>query len=290
MDWQKIDEKLIKRGELIIDIDLLKHHEEELKAANQGKNGRPFRMTASYIQLLAAVRYLYQMPYRQLEGFTRTLHKLVPALPTGDYSGLRRRILSLPVDPYRNLKETSEPISIAVDSTGISVQKAGGWIERKHGKKKRYVKLHFAVRVDTHEVVAMEVSTDDRHDVKALPGLVEGSERNVRVARVYGDGAYDSGDVYKFLENRGIEAVVKPRRNARLDTGPPARRLAVGRVRELGYEAWARFTGYGRRWAVETAYSTFKRLFGGHSLARSFENIARELVGKVALYNVLVNG
>jgi hypothetical protein len=290
MDWQKIDEKLIKRGELIIDIDLLKHHEEELKAVNQGKNGRPFRMTASYIQLLAAVRYLYQMPYRQLEGFTRTLHKLVPALPTGDYSGLRRRILSLPVDPYRNLKETSEPISIAVDSTGISVQKAGGWIERKHGKKKRYVKLHFAVRVDTHEVVAMEVSTNDRHDVKALPGLVEGSERNVRVARVYGDGAYDSGDVYKFLENRGIEAVVKPRRNARLDTGPPARRLAVGRVRELGYEAWARFTGYGRRWAVETAYSTFKRLFGGHSLARSFENIARELVGKVALYNVLVNG
>jgi len=289
MDWQKIDEKLIKRGELIIDIDLLKHHEEELKAVNQGKNGRPFRMTASYIQILAAVRYLYQMPYRQLEGFTRTLHKLVPALPTGDYSGLRRRILSLPVDPYRNLKETSEPISIAVDSTGISVQKAGGWIERKHGKKKRYVKLHFAVRVDTHEVMAMEVSTDDRHDVKALPGLVEGSERNVRVARVYGDGAYDSGDVYKFLENRGIEAVVKPRRNARLDTGPPARRLAVGRVRELGYEAWARFTGYGRRWAVETAYSTFKRLFGGHSLARSFENIARELVGKVALYNVLVN-
>jgi len=136
----------------------------------------------------------------------------------------------------------------------------------------------------------MEISTDDVHDVKVLPGLVEGAERNVRVAEVIGDGAYDSGDVYKFLENLGIEAVVKPRRNARLDTGPPARRLAVGRVRELGYEAWARFTGYGRRWAVETAYSTFKRLFGGHSLARSFENIARELVGKVALYNVLVNG
>jgi len=124
MDWQKIDEKLIKRGELIVDIDLLKHHEEELKAVNQGKNGRPFRMTASYIQLLAAVRYLYQMPYRQLEGFTNTLHKLVPALPTGDYSGLRRRILSLPVNPYRNLKETSEPISIAVDSTGSASRRS----------------------------------------------------------------------------------------------------------------------------------------------------------------------
>ena len=290
MDWQKIDEKLTRRGELILDTDLLEHHEEELKAVNRGKNGRPYQMAASYIQLLSAVRYLYQMPYRQLEGFTRTLHKLVPALPTGDYSGLRIRILSLPVDPYRGLKETNEPVSIAVDSTGIKVQKAGGWIERKHGKKKRYVKLHFAVNTETHEVVAMEISTDDVHDVKALPGLVEEAEGNVRVAKVIGDGAYDSGDVYEFLENRGIEAVVKPRRNARVDTGPPARRLAVGRVKQLGCEAWARVTGYGRRWAVETAYSTFKRLFGELSLARSFEGIARELAGMVALYNVLVNG
>jgi hypothetical protein len=144
-----------------------------------------------------------------------------------------------------------------VDSTGISVHKAGGWIERKHGKKKRYVKLHFAVNTETHEVVAMEISTDDVHDVKALPGLVEGAEGNVRVAEVIGDGAYDSGDVYEFLENRGIESVIKPRRNSRLGSGPPARRRAVGRIRELGYDAWARVTGYGRRWAVETAYSTF---------------------------------
>ena len=290
MTWKEIDEKLIKRGELILDLDFLEHHQEELNTSNKGKNGRPYQMAASYIQLLSAVRYLYQMPYRQLEGFTRSLHTLVPALPPGDYSGLRKRILSQPVDPYLSLRETAEPVSIAVDSTGIKVEKAGGWIERKHGKKKRYVKLHFAVNVETHEVVAMEVSTDDTHDVKALPGLVEGAERNVRVARVLGDGAYDSGDVYRLLEAKGIESVIKPRRNARLGAGPLARRRAVSQIRELGYEAWAKLTGYGRRWAVETSYSTFKRLFGELSLARSFENIVRELVGKVALYNVLVNG
>ena len=92
---------------------------------------------------------------------------------------------------------------------------------------------------------------------RALPGLVEGAERNVRVARVYGDGAYDSGEVYDLLEAKGIESVIKPRRNARLDAGPPGRRLAVSQIKELGYEAWAKLTGYGRRWAVETAYSTF---------------------------------
>jgi hypothetical protein len=87
--------------------------------------------------------------------------------------------------------------------------------------------------------------------------LVEGAEGNVRVAKVIGDGAYDSGEVYDLLEAKGIESVIKPRRNSRLDTRCPGRRLAVGRVRELGYDGWAKLTGYGGRWAVETAYSTF---------------------------------
>jgi hypothetical protein len=87
----------------------------------------------------------------------------------------------------------------------------------------------------------------------------------------------------------GIESVVKPKRNARLDTGPPARRLAVSWIRELGHEARSRLTGYERRWAVETAYSTFKRVFGEGCMAKTLENIARELTAKVALYNMLVN-
>jgi hypothetical protein len=60
-------------------------------------------------------------------------------------------------------------------------------------------------------------------------------------------------------------------------------------IRELGYGTWAEFTGYGRRWAVETAYSTFKRLFGESAMGRSLGCIALELAGKVALYNMLIN-
>jgi len=256
---------------------------------NQGRPGPRYKLANTYIQILAAVRYLYQMPYRQLEGYTRILHTLVPELPSGDYSGLRKRILRLPVDPYKDLSESTEPVTIAVDSTGISVHRAGGWVERKHGKKRRYVKLHFAVNTATHEVVGMEVSTDDVHDVKKLPGLVEESRRNVRISRLLGDCAYDSSRVYGLLEDLGVEAVVKPKGNARTDTGPPSRGRAVGMIRELGYATWKEFSGYGKRWAVETAYSTFKRLFGEHCLARDLGNIVRELTGKVSLYNMLVN-
>jgi len=290
MGWKETDEKLIRRGELILDPKILENPRQELETMNKHKKGRNYHIPNTYIQLLATIRYLYGMPYRQLEGFTRALHRLVPSTPPrADYSGIRKRIQRLPVDPYEELRETSEPVTIAVDSTGISVHKAGGWVERKHGKKKRYVKLHFAVNTETHEVVGMEVSTDDEHDVKELPGLVEESRRNVRVARLIGDCAYDSSRVYEYLEGLGVEVVVKPKRNARSDTGPPSRGRAVGMIRELGYATWQEFTGYGRRWAVETCYSTFKRLFGEHSLARSMGNIVRELTGKVSLYNMLVN-
>ena len=69
------------------------------------------------------------------------------------------------------MKDSEEPIVIAVDSTGVSVHRAGGWVERVHGKKKRYVKIHFAVNVETREVVAMEVTTDDARDSSVFPGL-----------------------------------------------------------------------------------------------------------------------
>ena len=213
---------------------------------------------------------------------------LVPELPSGDYSGLRKRILRLPVDPYKGLSDSNEPVCIALDSTGLKVEKAGGWIERKHGKKKRYVKLHFAVRVDTHEVVAMEVTTDDAHDVKEASGLVDGALRRIRVSRVYCDAAYDSSGLYSLLEERGVEVVVKPKVNARVDRGHPSRRRVVSMIRGLGYDSWARLTGYGRRWAVETAYSSFKRLFGEGVLGRGLGSIGVGLVGKVAIYNALV--
>jgi len=289
MDWKAVDEHLIRRGELIIDLKTVRNHTEEVRKMNEGKPGPRYKLAHSYIRLLAAVRYIYQIPYRQLEGYTITLHRLVPELPTGDYSGLRKRILKQPVDPYEALRDSEEPVSIALDSTGVKVEKAGGWIERVHGKRKRYVKLHFAVRVDTHEVVAMEVTTDDVHDVKEAPSLVEESVRNVRVSRAYGDPAYDSSKLYSLLEGMGIDVVVKPKGNARSDRGHPSRRWAVSVIRSLGYGGWARVVGYGRRWAVETAYSTFKRLFGESAMGRSLGSIAVELAGKVALYNALVN-
>jgi hypothetical protein len=74
-----------------------------------------------------------------------------------------------------------------------------------------------------------------------------------------------------------------------VDRGPPERRNSVTILKTLGEKAWSRMVNYGRRWSAETAFSTFKRLYGEYSMARSMENITKELSAKAYIYNMLIN-
>jgi len=288
VDWDSVDERLIKRGELLLSLEFLERYDEELKTMNGGKEGHPFTLTQSHVMFLAVVRYLFGLPYRQLEGFTRALNRLVPRLPSADYSGLRRRVLGIDLSPYEDL-EGSDDVVIAVDSTGVRVHKAGGWVEREHGKKKRYVKIFFAVDVETKQALALMVTTDGTHDSRVFSKLLRKAERHRRVSKVYGDGAFDNSEIYELLESKGIEAIIKPRRNSRLDTPSEPRRRAVTLYKRLGHRRWADLKDYGKRWSVETAYSTFKRTFGEFCMAKTMKNITKELTAKAYIYNTLIN-
>lgn len=138
MDWKVVDERLIRRGELLLSLDFLDGYDDELEAMNGKKAGRPYRLTDRYVEFLAVVRYLFFMPYRQLEGFIRALNRLVPRLPSADYS--------------------------------------------------------------------------------------------------------------EFSESKGVEAVIKPRKNSRIDTPSETRGRAVRLYRLLGHKRWVRLKQYGRRW------------------------------------------
>jgi hypothetical protein len=80
MYWRGVDERLIRCGELLLSLDFLESYDLDLSLLNLGKVGRPYRVTCMF---LAVVRYLFNMPYRQLEGFTRALHRLIPRLFMG---------------------------------------------------------------------------------------------------------------------------------------------------------------------------------------------------------------
>jgi hypothetical protein len=115
MDWRRVDERLIRRGELLLSLDFLEGYGNELKSMNDGKVGHPFKLTDRYIEFLIVVRYLFSMPYRQVEGFTRALNRLIQRLPSVDYSWVRRSILMLNLSPHESIRGCDGPIVIAVD-------------------------------------------------------------------------------------------------------------------------------------------------------------------------------
>jgi len=59
-------------------------------------------------------------------------------------------------------------------------------------------------------------------------------------------------------------------------------------IKRVGDEGWTRMMGYGRRWAVETALSTFERQYGEYCIAK-MESIEKELEAKAYIYNMLIN-
>jgi hypothetical protein len=243
MDWRVVDERLVGRGELLLSLGFLESYDLELSVLNFGKVGGPYRVTCMYVVFLAVVGYLFGMPYRQLEGFTRALHRLIPRLPPIDYSWVRRRILRLDLRPYMSLRSYDGPVSIAVDSSGVRVCRCGGWVERVYGKRKRYIKIHFVVDINTKEAISMDMTTDDVHDSEVLPRLLKDASMNRDVAEAFMDGAYDARGSYILLRGMGVGPIIKPRANARTDSvlrrGEYQQLYSRCLVREGGVGSWA---------------------------------------------------
>ena len=107
----------------MLSLDFLEGYELDLSLLNDCKVGHPFKITNRYVEFLMVVRYLFSMPYRQIEGFTKALNRLIPKLPSIDYSWVRRRILRLDLSLYKSLMKYNGPIVIAVDSSGVSIHK-----------------------------------------------------------------------------------------------------------------------------------------------------------------------
>ncbi|GBC74567.1 hypothetical protein HRbin05_00609 [archaeon HR05] len=290
MNWHEVDERLIKRGEILVSLDFVKNYDKELEEMNKGKVGRPYQITNSYAQFLALIRYMLDIPYKQLEGFTIALNRLIPELKPVDYSEIRKRLIKL--DYKLDIKNNDdEPLIISLDSTGSKVHKSYGWIERKHGKKKHYIKIHFAINVKTKEIIDMRITNDDIADSKAALDMLKDivKDNKIKIDKIYADGAYDNISLYKLLEDNGIkDIVIKPRRNARDDSISNIRNENIKCIKQFGYKQWSKLKGYGKRWIVETVFSTFKRLFNEYCLSTSINGIIKELKTKVWIYNMLV--
>jgi hypothetical protein len=146
--WERVDERPIKRGMLIMDLDFVGNYRDELVRMNWKKRGRPYRIAESYVRFLAV-------------------------------------------------------------------------ISRRRG----HLKIHLAIDSRTGEIVYFERTTDRVHDSEVAKRMVDRSMKAGNVIKVIGDGAYDSIRPIRHLERRGIEPIIRPRRNAGTDRGPPLQKV-----------------------------------------------------------------
>jgi transposase len=49
---------------------------------------------------------------------------------------------------------------------------------------------------------------------------------------------------------------------------------------------WKTKRKYGQRWIAETVFSAIKRMFGEYTSANRFQNMVKEIMIKVSLYNI----
>ena len=288
-DWSRYNEELVRRGEILLDFSVMDEWKRELERANDGKVGEPYHYPEAFMRLLGFVRLLFHLPYRQTEGFIRAISKHVDGLQAPDYSTIDRRVNKQNLGLEDTLVRSKDPVSIAVDASGIKVHNGGDWIRRVWKVKKGYLKIHFAVDIKTGQIVSMDVSSEKVHDGKRLKKLVKKASKNVRVKRVLADGAYDSRENFSFLSDQGIKPVIRVRSNSTPKSkGCRPRKLAVIEQKTFKPKAWSRIHRFGYRWRVEGAFSCIKRIFGEYVTAKKFVNMAKEMAMKASLYNLFI--
>ena len=80
--------------------------------------------------------------------------------------------------------------------------------------RKDYLKIHIAVDVKTKQILSLKITDEHVHDNKMLPELVEDISKNNNIQKVLVDGAYDSKDNFKYLDELKITSVIKVRKNS----------------------------------------------------------------------------
>ncbi|MEK6987850.1 MAG: IS5 family transposase [Candidatus Thermoplasmatota archaeon] len=291
-DWPRVNEGLVRRGELYLDLAWVGTWDDEVRRMNDGKRGRPYGFPESLMAFLRTFRSVLDAPLRQLEGFLRSLGKVLPTVRPADYTTIWRRLARMEALPPV-LPAGDGPIVVAVDSTGIKVTDRGEWMRETWHRHGGWIKVHVAVSV-RGGVVALEVTDERTADTTVFPSLIQEAVAAVghgRISDVLADAAYDSRRNFAALADAGIRPGIKIRAGAsRKSLGVSARPRAVRELRRLGYDGWRDAHGYGRRWAVEGTFSAVKRIFGESVRARRRDLMVREVRTKFALYNALLQG
>jgi hypothetical protein len=111
------------------------------------------------------------------------------------------------------------------------------------------------------------------------------NNNNINIISVLADGSYDSNKNFKYLYERKILPGIKIRKNSITSTkNTNTRNKEV--ISQQYFDRWKKKRKYGHRWMAETVFSSLKRMFGEYTYATRFQNMMKDMILKVSLYNL----
>jgi len=294
-DWPRYNESLVVRGEFYLDLGPFRTWTQELATMNRGKRGGQYQIPNSFVRWLVIWKQL--LDYRGLEGITRKLAELglIPTYP--DYTTIWHRIHGL--TPTLKMPQYSE-LELASDGTGMKTSNAGEYRIFRYGdpeaKQRKHLVVVITADVKRKKVVGIEVHIEGKGHSESRTAAAHvraTAERGYRVRKFYGDGAYDTNDMFVALHQTGTEPAIKIRKTATSKIrnnrhGVKARRRAVREYQARGYTEWAAQKQYGLRWpGTEGIFSAVKRKFGENVVSRSPRGLVAEGYQRIWAYDEL---
>lgn len=289
-NWQYYNKALVQRGSLTFLID--PKSMKTLAPKAKKRRGRPLVFSDPFIEMLLMIKIHFRLPYRQLEGFTRSLleqMKRLAKVPTYSLTCKRAKQLVFCLPKL----SMCQPTTVIVDATGIKVQGEGEWKVKVHGRgrPRKWIKVHVAIDGKTQEIVGEITTEASVDDGKAFADVMD--QISNRVKTVIGDGAYDDKEVREIIKQRGGRALIPPPKNAICHKTDSDRDDAILVIRAFGGDKvaksiWGKLTGYSQRALVETTFSRHKKIFGDRFFSRTRERQKVESRLKCVILNKMM--
>ncbi len=317
------DQRYISRGKfyvLHLDSEIMC---EGIDKLNECKVGHPFVYSDACFMAIALFRNTIGVAYRQLQGI---IEDCLGEENTPNFSAIYKRINKIKLEESNGTtwfvdgKTKTEIVFLAGDSTGLKPTSRGDWMGNKWNIRRGFIKMHVMVDAKTKKIYAVSVIDDSHDDAPEFKKLLSEAIYNIENSPnvipsdelcVGADGAYDSNENFEECKKQNVIPVIPVRKNfsgkadgstVRKEQGflqlgnCKINRKNVKMFNQLTEEKklenqkqWKINVRYGRRWSVEIAISTFKRILGENISARVWSNVVREIKFKVMIYNIMID-
>jgi len=291
-NWSTYNKSLIGRGSITVWISDEVINNWYYDGPSQ--RGAQFEYSDACILCLLGIKAVFRLPYRQLQGFAKSLLQMMGVpLRVPSYTQICRRAECLDVDI--KAPKTRGSIHMVIDSSGLKLYGEGEWKVRKHGisKRRTWRKIHLAVDEKTGFIHACILTGNGKGggDAQQVEGILNQVKCPVRA--VSADSIYDKRYVWELLAKNGIEGIIPPRKDAVFWTDKKGNLEEIKRneilktIKKDGRKKWKEKTGYHRRSLAETAMFRFKTIMGPELYSRKLEKQKIEAKIKVRCLNIM---